>query len=147
MAGALQNCDLVEAHRRTLSTGAVVIVLVVALLQGCAVSRALSQPAKKDYRVLKPGTNMDLVRAELDAPMKSGRVDCDVFIFEKGSSPGGTCAPLAIRFWTSRRSGYARSSPTLSRPRSEGRGYGYGFVTTLTRTSPILSSSRLANRP
>ena len=56
-------------------------------LGGCAASRALDKPSPKNYGVLKPGTNRDLVRAELGQPQQSvSKNDCDVFAFEKGSS-------------------------------------------------------------
>jgi hypothetical protein len=56
-------------------------------LGGCAASRALDKPSPKNYGVLKPGTNRDLVRAELGQAQPSvSKVDCDVFAFEKGSS-------------------------------------------------------------
>lgn len=56
-------------------------------LGGCAASRALDKPAPKNYGVLKPGTNRDLVRAELGQAQPSvSKMDCDVFAFEKGSS-------------------------------------------------------------
>lgn len=54
---------------------------------GCAASRALDKPSPKNYGVLKPGTNRDLVRAELGQAQPSvSKMDCDVFAFEKGSS-------------------------------------------------------------
>jgi hypothetical protein len=56
-------------------------------LSGCAASRALDKPSPKNYGVLKPGTNRDLVRAELgQAQASTSKADCDVFAFEKGSS-------------------------------------------------------------
>lgn len=61
-------------------------VVIAALSAGCAASRALNQQAPKDYDVLKPGTNVDLVRAELGEPLRSGRDRCDLFVFEEGSS-------------------------------------------------------------
>ena len=65
----------------------VLVSLWVTHLSGCAASRALDKPAPKNYGVLKPGTNRDLVRAELGQPQQSvSKNDCDVFAFEKGSS-------------------------------------------------------------
>ena len=56
-------------------------------LAGCAASRALDKPAPKNYGVLKPGTNRDLVRAELGQAQPSvSKLECDVFAFEHGSS-------------------------------------------------------------
>jgi hypothetical protein len=76
--------------RRELRAGLTILVVlgVAAIcLNGCAASRALDKPAPKDYGVLKPGTNRDLVRAELGQAQASvGENDCDVFAFEKGSS-------------------------------------------------------------
>jgi hypothetical protein len=61
--------------------------VAAANLNGCAASRALDKPAPKNYGVLKPGTNRDVVRAELGQAQASvGQNDCDVFAFEKGSS-------------------------------------------------------------
>ncbi len=62
------------------------VVSVTALSSGCAAFRALNEPTQKDYNVLEPGTNVDLVRSELGAPFKSGRDNCDVFVFQEGSS-------------------------------------------------------------
>ena len=61
-------------------------VAIAAVSSGCAASRALNQPVKKDYGVLRPGTNVDLVRAELGDPLKSGHDNCDVFVFQEGTS-------------------------------------------------------------
>jgi hypothetical protein len=62
-------------------------VLMIVLVSGCAASRALNEPSKKNYDVLRPGTNRDLVRAELGDPLKSvARDECDVFSFQEGSS-------------------------------------------------------------
>jgi len=62
------------------------VVTIAALSSGCAASRALNQPDKKDYDVLAPGTHVDLVRAELGEPLKSGTDNCDLFAFQEGSS-------------------------------------------------------------
>ena len=62
------------------------IAALTLLSVGCAASRALNQPDKKDYDVLRPGTNIDMVRAELGEPLKSGRDRCDLFVFQEGSS-------------------------------------------------------------
>jgi hypothetical protein len=62
------------------------LVVIAALSSSCAASRALNEPTQKDYDVLKPGTNVDLVRSELGEPLKSGRDNCDVFVFDEGSS-------------------------------------------------------------
>ncbi len=65
----------------------VITAALLISLSGCAASRALNEPAKRDYDVLKPGSSRDLVRAELGEPLKSvGREDCDVFAFQEGSS-------------------------------------------------------------
>ena len=67
-------------------TGAV-LSLVGMQLGGCAASRALDKPSPKNYGVLKPGSNRDLVRAELGQPQQSvAGSDCDLFAFEEGSS-------------------------------------------------------------
>jgi hypothetical protein len=70
--------------RRALCAGLLVALGTTGL--GCAASRALNQPSRKDYGVLEPGTNIDLVRAELGEPLKSGRDNCDIFVFQQGSS-------------------------------------------------------------
>jgi hypothetical protein len=62
------------------------IVAIGVLFAGCAASRALNQPDKKDYAVLAPGTHVDMVRAELGEPLKSGLDRCDLFVFQEGSS-------------------------------------------------------------
>jgi hypothetical protein len=64
----------------------VFVVIVAATSSGCAAYRALSEPTQKDYNVLEPGTHVDLVRSELGAPLKSARDNCDVFVFQEGSS-------------------------------------------------------------
>src|SRR5207302_7096490 len=71
------------------SRGALCAGLLVALGTmglGCAASRALNQPSRKDYSVLEPGTNIDLVRSEFGEPLKSGRDNCDIFVCQQGSS-------------------------------------------------------------
>jgi len=71
----------------TLAVSAAVLCLLDLNLGGCAASRALDKPSPKNYGVLKPGTNRDLVRAELGQAQASvSKMDCDVFAFEKGSS-------------------------------------------------------------
>jgi hypothetical protein len=71
----------------TLVIFAVGLCLLYLNLGGCAASRALDKPSPKNYGVLKPGTNRDLVRAELGQAQASvSKTDCDVFAFEKGSS-------------------------------------------------------------
>jgi hypothetical protein len=71
----------------TLLVSAAALCLLNLNLGGCAASRALDKPSPKNYGVLKPGTNRDLVRAELGQAQPSvSRMDCDVFAFEKGSS-------------------------------------------------------------
>jgi hypothetical protein len=66
----------------------VVLAIVAAVaLEGCSASRALDQPHEKDLNVLKPGTDRDLVRAELGAPLPSAAgATCDVFAFPEGST-------------------------------------------------------------
>jgi hypothetical protein len=60
---------------------------VTVAISGCSINRALDEPHKKDLTVLQPGTNRDLVRAELGQPqLAAGRDDCDVFSFKEGSS-------------------------------------------------------------
>jgi len=67
---------------------AVVFAFVAAVaLEGCSASRALDEPHEKDLNVLKPGTDRDLVRAELGAPLPSAAgATCDVFAFPEGST-------------------------------------------------------------
>jgi hypothetical protein len=73
--------------RLTVGIFAVGLCLLQMNLGGCAASRALDKPSPKNYGVLKPGTNRDLVRAELGQAQASvSKTDCDVFAFEKGSS-------------------------------------------------------------
>jgi hypothetical protein len=63
------------------------VAATAGLLCGCAASRALDEPAHKNLDVLKPGTNRDLVRAELGQPLPSvSGSDCDVYSFPEGSS-------------------------------------------------------------
>jgi hypothetical protein len=72
---------------RALVASAASLCLISLELAGCAAGRALDKPAPKNYGVLKPGTNRDLVRAELGLAQASvSKMDCDVFAFEKGSS-------------------------------------------------------------
>lgn len=62
------------------------LILVAAMLSGCAASRALNKPAPKNLAVLEPGTSRDLVRAELgEATPSVGPSNCDVFVFREGS--------------------------------------------------------------
>jgi hypothetical protein len=73
---------------KSMKTSVVVFAVVTAAaIAGCSINRALDEPHKKDYEVLKPGSSRDLVRTELGQPLTSvGRDDCDVFSFQKGSS-------------------------------------------------------------
>ena len=62
-------------------------VAVLLLMSGCAINRALNEPAQKDVNVLNVGTPRDLVRAELGQPLPSTAGDsCDLFSFAEGSS-------------------------------------------------------------
>ena len=68
---------------RTIAIAAIALLA----LEGCSASRALDQPHEKDLNVLKPGTDRDLVRAELGAPLPSAAgTACDVFAFPEGST-------------------------------------------------------------
>lgn len=73
---------------RSIAAGSIFIFAAATMmLGGCAANRALDQPAHKDLGVLTPGTNRDVVRSELGAPMTSVvHDDCDVFSFPEGSS-------------------------------------------------------------
>jgi hypothetical protein len=63
------------------------VIVIGAATSACSINRALDEPHKKDYNVLQPGTNRDLVRAELGQPLASvNHDDCDVFSFQEGSS-------------------------------------------------------------
>lgn len=67
-------------------------LLVVAMaVSGCSVHMAATGPGKKDLDVLQPSTHRDVVRAELGAPLSTGRDDdgndYDVFSFVQGSGP------------------------------------------------------------
>jgi hypothetical protein len=65
----------------------ITILVIAGLVSACSVNRALDEPGKKNYGVLQPGTNRDLVRAELGKSIGSTTGDtCDVFAFEEGSS-------------------------------------------------------------
>jgi hypothetical protein len=65
----------------------VVAVSVAILSSSCATSRALNRSTPKDLAVLQPGTPGDLVRTELGQPLPAlGRQDCDLFVFDEGSS-------------------------------------------------------------
>jgi outer membrane protein assembly factor BamE (lipoprotein component of BamABCDE complex) len=64
-------------------------LLVATLLSGCAVYMATNQPAKRNLAVLKPGTERDLVIAELGAPVTSEKADGEtkeIYTFVQGYS-------------------------------------------------------------
>lgn len=68
-------------------TALILSAAALVALEGCAASRALDQPHEKDLNVLKPGSDRDLVRAELGAPLPSTAGNsCDVFAFPEGST-------------------------------------------------------------
>lgn len=59
------------------------------LWAGCAVYMATNQPTKKNLAVLKPGTERDLVIAELGAPVNSESVqegEKEIYTFIQGYS-------------------------------------------------------------
>ncbi|MCX6812994.1 MAG: hypothetical protein NTV77_00660 [Candidatus Azambacteria bacterium] len=72
-----------------------VLALGVVLLFGCAASRAVSQPDKKDLAVLTARTSRDVVLAELGNPVASGKDaegEYDIFSFIQGYSRGSKSA-------------------------------------------------------
>ena len=58
---------------------------------GCSAVMAVKQPDKKNLNVLAPGNHQDAVRAELGAPIstgKDGESEYDVFGFTQGNPKG-----------------------------------------------------------
>lgn len=59
---------------------------------GCSAVMAVRQPEKKDLNVLSPGNHQDMVRAELGAPISTGKDgesnEYDIFGFQEGNSKG-----------------------------------------------------------
>ncbi|MEK7599383.1 MAG: hypothetical protein AAB474_02975 [Patescibacteria group bacterium] len=68
-----------------------VFLLSVNFCFGCSVSRALNQPEKRNFDVLKKGTHRDYVMAELGTPVSTGVEDdktYDIFSLTQGYSKG-----------------------------------------------------------
>ncbi len=63
--------------------------ILAVLLSGCAVYMATNQPPKRNLSVLKPGTERDLVIAELGAPVTSEKTEGgtkEIYTFVQGYS-------------------------------------------------------------
>jgi outer membrane protein assembly factor BamE (lipoprotein component of BamABCDE complex) len=70
-------------------TQTLVALVSVLLLSSCAVYMATNQPPKRNLAVLKPGTDRDVVIAELGAPVMSEKTDVgrkDIYTFVQGYS-------------------------------------------------------------
>ena len=67
------------------------VVVFLLFASGCSAVMAVRQPEKKNLDVLAVGTHQDVIRAELGAPIstgKEGEFEYDVFGFSEGNSRG-----------------------------------------------------------
>jgi hypothetical protein len=69
----------------------IAVALSIPIFSSCAVVMATKQPPLKNLEVLKPGTERDLVVAELGMPMSSEKTEAgkkEIFTFVQGYSKG-----------------------------------------------------------
>jgi hypothetical protein len=68
------------------------MVSIIPLLAGCSVVMATKQASKKNLEVLKPGTERDLVLAELGTPTTTEKLESgdkkEIYTFIQGYSKG-----------------------------------------------------------
>lgn len=76
-------------------TLAAILFLALFIIPGCSAYKAANQPSAKDLSVLAPGTDRDLVRAELGQPIsttEAGGLPCETYSFVDGYSSGAKTA-------------------------------------------------------
>ena len=70
-------------------------ILLIPLLSSCAVVMATKQPSLKDLTVFRPGTERDLVIAQVGPPLSTEKVEGgkkDIYTFVQGYSTGTKAA-------------------------------------------------------
>jgi hypothetical protein len=78
-----------SAAKLTNSLGLLAIILVACVSSGCSISKAITQPDKKDLSVFMPGNARSEVIAEVGSPSYQENIDGvqrDVFTFQQGYS-------------------------------------------------------------